>query len=230
MAKKNTETEPVNEPVNEPVAEPVNELTTKEKIAKKLADMKADADRAVAAANKQAEEAAALESVEIDSDVESMVEDIKAIDADVTEMKAKMVAEIEPLNTQIAEIKAKPEYNFEEINKNRKDLSDALIVKIGETAAKMLTGSVKATGTGTGKGRGKGGGKSREQAIVAVCDEGLSFEAAATKYDHMGGAERPEYDGDKPQKVGYLVGRHIGLAIGEGKVVKNEDGTYSRAQ
>ena len=226
MAKKNIENE--NEQtdlMNEPVNEPVNELTTREKIAKKLADMQADADLAVAAADKQAKEAKALADVEIDSDVESKVEDIKAIDADVTEMKAKMVAEIEPLNVQIAEIKAKPEYNFEEMNKNRKDLSDALVVKIGETAAKMLTGSVKATGTGTGRGKGKGGGKSREQAIVAVCDEGLSFEAAATKYDHMGDGERTG-----KQKVGNLVGRHIGLAIGEGTVVKKEDGTYSRVQ
>ena len=220
MAKKNTETE--NEPVNEPIVEP--EMSTKEKIAKMLADKKADADRAVAAANKQAEEAEALASVEIDSDVESMVEKIKVIDANVTEMKAKMVTEIEPLNVQIAEIKAKPEYNFEKMNKDRKDLSDALIVKIGETAAKMLTGGAKAIGTGTGKGRGKGGGKSREQAIVAVCDEGLSFEAAATKYDHMGDGER-----NGKQKVGFLVGRHISLAVGEGTVVKNADETYSRA-
>ena len=221
MAKKNTETE--NEPMNEPVNEP--ELSTKEKIAKMLADKKADADRAVAAANAQAEEAEALASVEIDSDVEAMVENIKAIDADVTEMKTKMVAEIEPLNVQIAEIKAKPEYSLEDQNKNRKDNYDALVEKVGETAAKMLTGGAKATGTGTGKGRGKGGGKSREQAIVAVCDEGLSFEAAATKYDHMGDGER-----NGKQKVGYLVGRHIGLAVGEGTVVKNDNGTYSRAQ
>ena len=220
MAKKNTETE--NESVNEPIVEP--EMSTKEKIAKMLADKKADADRAVAAANKQAEEAEALASVEIDSDVESMVDNIKEIDAEIIKMKAKMVAEIEPLNVQIAEIKAKPDYYFEEHNKNRKDLSDGLIAKIGETAAKMLTGSAKATGTGTGKGRGKGGGKSREQAIVAVCDEGLSFEAAAEKYDHMGDGER-----NGKQKVGHLVSRHIGLAVGEGTVVKNEDGTYSRA-
>lgn len=221
MTKKNTVTE--NEQT-EPVSEPVTEMSTKEKIAKKLADMKAAADLAVAAAQKQAEEAEALASVEIDSDVEVMVDGIKEIDADVTEIKAKMVAEIEPLNVQIAEIKAKPEYNFEDKNKDRKAKSDALVAKIGETAAKMLTGSVKATGTGTGKGRGKGGGKSREQAIVAVCDEGLSFEAAATKYNHMGDGER-----NGKQKVGHLVSRHIGLAVGEGTVVKNENGTYSRA-
>lgn len=224
MTKKNTETEnEQTEPMTEPVSEP--EMSTKEKIAKMLADKKVAADLAVAAAQKQAEEAVALESVEIDSDVESMVENIKAIDVDAIEMKTKMVAEIEPLNVQIAEIKSKPEYNFEEMNKNRKDLLDALVTKIGETAAKMLTGTAKATGTGAGKGRGKGGGKSREQAIAAVCDEGLSFEAAATKYDHMGDGER-----NGKQKVGHLVSRHIGLAIGEGTIVKNEDGTYSRAQ
>ena len=228
MSRKNIETEDEQtEPVDEPVVEPVTELTTREKIAKKLADMRATADLAVAAANKQAEEAEALANVEIDSDVESMVDYIKAIDTDVSAMKAKMVAEIEPLNVQIAEIKAKPEYNFEEMNKNRKGLSDDLVAKIGETAAKMLTGSAKAIGTGTGRGRG--GGKSEEQAVAAICDEGLTFEQAALKYDHMGGAERPEYDGDKPQKVGHLVGRHITGAIKKGTVVKNENGTYSRA-
>ncbi len=220
MSKKKDETETEQ---TEPVAEP--EMTMKEKIAKMLTDKKAESDLAVAAAQKQAEELAVLESVEIDSDVETMVDNIKTLDAEAVEMKAKMVAEIEPLNVQIAEIKAKPEYSLEDQNKNRKDNYDALVEKVGETAAKMLTGGAKATGTGTGKGRGKGGGKSREQAIVAVCDEGLSFEAAATKYDHMGDGER-----NGKQKVGYLVGRHIGLAVGEGTVVKNDNGTYSRAQ
>lgn len=220
MSKKKDETETEQ---TEPVAEP--EMTMKEKIAKMLIDKKAESDLAVAAAQKQAEELAVLESVEIDSDVETMVDNIKTLDAEAVEMKAKMVAEIEPLNVQIAEIKAKPEYSLEDQNKNRKDNYDALVEKVGETAAKMLTGGAKATGTGTGKGRGKGGGKSREQAIIAVCDEGLSFEAAATKYDHMGDGER-----NGKQKVGYLVGRHIGLAVGEGTVVKNDNGTYSRAQ
>jgi hypothetical protein len=223
MAKKNTETEnEQTEPVNEPVAEP--EMSTKEKIAKMLADKKADADRAVATANKQAEELAVLEGLDVDSDVESMVDTIKELDAKVVEVKANMTAEIEPLNAQIAEIKAKPEYNLEDSNKTRKDCYDNLVERVGETAAKMLTGSAKATGTSTGKGRGKGGGKSREQAIVAVCDEGLSFAEAATKYDHQGDKER-----SGEQKVGHLVSRHIKLAVGEGTVVDNGNGTYSRA-
>ena len=222
--KTETENEPVNEPVTESIVEP--ELSTKEKIEKLLADKKAAADVAVAAAAAQAEEAAALESVEIDSDVEIMVDSIKALDVESVAMKAKMVAEIEPLNVQIAEIKAKPEYNLEDSNKTRKEHYDALVEKLGETAAKLLTGGAKAVGAGAGagSGRGRGGGKSREQAINAVCDEGLTFEAAAEKYDHMGDGERTG-----KQKIGYLVGRHIKLSVAEGKVVDNGDGTYSRA-
>lgn len=202
------------------VTESVTELSTKDKIAKMLADKQANAKKAVEAANKQAKEAEALASVKIDSGVEKTIDDIKKVDDAVTAEKAKMAEELKPLNEQMTVIKAK--YNFEEQNKVRKGLYDGLVEKLGETAAKMLTGGAKATGTGSGKG--KGGGKSREQAIIAVCDEGLSFEAAATKYDHMGDGERAG-----TQKIGNLVGRHIGLAVGEGTVIKNTDGTYSRA-
>ena len=198
----------------------VTELTTKQKLEKFLADKQTAATKAVEAANKQAEDAKALASVKIDSDVEKMVDNIKKVDDDVTAEKAKMNKELEPLNKQISDIKAK--YSFETQNTLRKEQFDKLVAKVGEVAAKMLTGGAKATGTGSGKG--KGGGKSREQAIIAVCDEGLSFEAAATKYDHMGDGER-----NGSQKIGNLVGRHIGLAVGEGAVIKNTDGTYSRA-
>ena len=222
MARNKDETETENEPVTEPVVEP--ELSIKEMVAKLLADNKAAADVAVKAAQAQKEEAAALEGVEIDSDVENMVDNIKALDVEVVANKAQMNAEIEPLNVQIAAIKANPVYNVETQNAERKVLYDALVDKLGETVAKLLTGGAKATGTGAGTGRGRGGGKSREQALVAVCDEGLSFAAAAEKYDHMGDGERTG-----KQKIGYLVGRHIKLSVAEGKVVDNGNGTYSRA-
>ena len=213
--KTETENEPVNEPVTESIVEP--ELSTKEKIEKLLADKKAAADVAVAAAAAQAEEAAALESIEIDSDVENMVDNIKALDVESVAMKAKMVAEIEPLNVQIAEIKAKPEYNLEDSNKTRKEHYDALVEKLGETAAKLLTGGAKATGTSTGKGKGRNsdGTSKKEVAVRAVCDEGLTLAEAVDRYPELGSVDGVRKNLWKPLK--------------DGDVVKNSDGTYSRA-
>ena len=50
------------------------------------------------------------------------------------------------------------------------------------------------------------------------------LDEAAEKYDHKGDGER-----DGSQKIGNLVKRHIDLSIKDGNVVKNDDGTYSRA-
>lgn len=201
------------------VTEP--ELSTKEKIAKMLADKQAVANKAVVAAQKQAEEAKALANVEkkIDSGVEKTIDDIKKVDDDIVAEKAKMNKELEPLNKQIADVKAK--YNFEEQNNVRKAKYDELVEKLGETAAKVLTGGAKATGTGSGRGRS---GASREQVIKSICDDGLTFAECAEQYDHKGSKERTG-----EQKVGHLVSRHIALAVGEGTVIKNADGTYSRA-
>ena len=128
-----------------------------------------------------------------------------------------------PFNKQIADVKAKPEYNLEEKNKVRIAQYATLVEKVGETPAKLMVGGAKSVSSGTGAGRGRGSG-TRDQVITAICDDGLSFEAAAEKYDHMGNGER-----DGSQKVGNLVKRHIDLAVKAGNVVKNADDTYSRA-
>lgn len=216
-----TETEQT-EPKVDQTAEKT-ELTSREIMQKLLADKQTSALKAVEAANKQAEEAQKLANIDIDADVESVVDEIKAIDADVVKVKAAMTAEIEPLNKQILEIKAKPEYKTEDQNDARKVNYDVLVEKVGETAAKLLCGVAKSTGTGIGTGRGRGSG-TRDQVIAAICDDGLTFAEAAEKYDHMGNGER-----DGSQKVGNLVKRHIDLAVKDGSVSKNDDGTYSRA-
>lgn len=96
--------------------------------------------------------------------------------------------------------------------------SDYTDVKIEEITDGVF-GLKKANKVATSKKRNA----KRETAVVAICDEGLTFEEAALKYDHMGDGER-----DGSQKVGNLVKRHIDLAIKDGNIVKNDDGTYSR--
>jgi len=203
--------------------EPKPELTLRDKIAAELEVRKTADVAALDAAQKRAAETDALAALDIDSDVESMVGGIKTIDADIAGVKTAMAAEIEPLNKQITEIKAKPEYDVAEKNKVRSEQYAALVEKVGETPAKLMVGGAKTVTSGTGTGRGRGSG-TRDQVIVAICDDGLSFAEAAEKYDHMGNGER-----EGLQKVGNLVKRHIDLAIKAGNVVKNPDGTYSRA-
>lgn len=223
MARNGNETEETEAEVEQTTEK--TELTSKQIMQKLLDDKQAATMKIIESANKQAEEARQLASVKIDDDVESVVNEIEAIDADIAGMKTAMTAEVEPLNKQILEIKAKPEYNVEEQNKVRKEKYDALVEMVSETAAKLLTGGAKSvgTGTGTGTGRGRSSG-TRDQVITAICDDGLSFAEAAEKYDHMGNGER-----DGSQKVGNLVKRHIDLAVKAGNVNKNDDGTYSRA-
>lgn len=196
-------------------------LTLAEKIQKKFEQAKATE---VAAAKEMAE----LEKLSnIGDDVMSIVDTIANLDKDIGEKKAAFNEAVKPFNDSIAAEKTK----FDEATK---DLAEArtteyakIVESVGETGAKMLTGKVVSTGTGTGRGRS---GATRAQAVAAICDEGLTFEEAALKYDHMGKAERPEYTGEHPQKVGYLVKRHLDLSVTEDKtVVKNADGTYSRA-
>jgi len=220
MSKRNQEE--LKPESTEQVAEPtvVTELTTKQKIEKMLVDKQAAAKAAVEAAQKQAEEADALANVSIDDEVEGLIDNIKLIDDEVTAKKAAMNEELKPLNEQIESVKLR--YNFDEANKMRADTLASLVAKVGEAGAKVLVSGGGSTGTGTGK-RGRSGA-SREQVIQAVCDEKLTFAQAAEKHDHKGSKERTG-----EQKVGFLVGRHIALAVAEGTVIKNTDGSYSRA-
>lgn len=218
--------------------EPKTELTTKERLDKMLADKQSAATKAVEAAAKQAEEADKLAEIDIDSDVEGIIDDIKKIDDDTAVVKAKMVAEIEPLNKQITEIKAKPEYKTDEAVKARKEKYDVLVEKIGETAAKLLCGGVgKSAGTGNTAGRsGKLNGKSvRETVADMYLDEGMiDFELLASTMKERFPEAKVYGNNEKinggTAKNGNLMKRHMDEMVTKaGTVVKNDDGTYSKA-
>ena len=161
--------------------EPKPELTLREKIAADLEVRKTADEAAMKALQARADETEAMANVVIDDSVEMMVNDIKAIDVDIANVKTTMATEIEPLNKEIVEIKAKPEYDVAEKNKVRGEQYAVLVEKVGETPAKLMVGGAKSTSTGTGAGRGRGSG-TRDQVITAICDDGLSFAEAAEKY------------------------------------------------
>lgn len=228
MAKNKNETEQT-----EPVTEQP-ELTLKERITRELETRKAADTKAAEAAQKRADETAALASVEdlIDSDVESTIENIKKIDADVTAEKAKMAEELKPLNDQMTAIKAK--YSFDEQNKTRKELEDALVAKVGEVAAKVLIGGSKSTGTGSGGRSGKLDGMSvRETVAKMYLDEGLhDFEVLASTMKERFPDAKVYGNNEKinggTQKNGNLMKRHMDEMVTKaGTVIKNSDGTYS---
>jgi len=192
-------------------------LTIAERIEKQLEEEKVKA----AAATKRMEDLTKLTNV--GDDVMSIVDTIASLDKDIGEKKAAFNEAVKPFNESIAAEKTKFDVETKELTEARTAEYAKVVESVGETGAKMLTGKAVSTGTGTGRGRGRGNAK-RETAVAAICDEGLTFEEAAEKYDHMGDGER-----DGNQKVGNLVKRHIDLAIKDGNVVKNDDGTYSRA-
>ena len=213
-AKETTEEVPEEEPKT---------LSIAEKIQKKFEQAKAVE---VAAAKEMAE----LEKLSnIGDDVMTIVNTVAELDKDIGEKKAAFNEAVKPFNESIAAEKTKFDEATKELTEARNVEYTKIVESVGETGAKMLTGKAVSTGTGTGRGRGRGNAK-RETAVAAICDEGLTFEEAALKYDHMGSAERPEYTGKNPQSVGHLVKRHLDLSVTEDKtVVKNADGTYSRA-
>ena len=221
MSKAKETTEDVQS--EETPVEEKKTLTIAEKIQKELKQAKA---AEVAAAEKMAE----LEKLSnIGDDVMSVVDTIANLDKDIGEKKAAFNEAVKPFNESIAAEKTKFDEDTKEIAEARETEYKKIVESVGENGAKMLTGKAVSTGTGTGTGRGRSG-VTRAQAVAAICDEGLTFEEAALKYNHMGKAERPEYTGEHPQKVGYLVKRHLDLSVTEDKtVIKNNDGTYSRA-
>lgn len=190
-------------------------LTIAEKIQKELAAANALAETAA----KKAAELTKLTNVS--DDVMSIVDTIASLDKDIGEKKAAFAELIKPYNEEIAKAKKSFDENTKDLVEARGTEYAKVVESVGETGAKLLTG--KAVSTGTGKGRGRSG-DTREQVISAICDDGLSFAEAAEKYDHKGDGERAG-----SQKVGNLVKRHIDLAIKAGNVVKNDDGTYTRA-
>ena len=207
-AKETTEESKTEEPKT---------LTIAEKIQKELEQAKV---AEAAAAKKMAE----LEKLtNIGDDVMSVVDTIASLDKDISEKKAAFNEAVKPFNESIAAEKTKFDADTKELIEARNAEHAKLVESVGEMGAKTLTGKTVSTGTGTGRGRGRGNAK-RETAVTAICDEGLTFEQAAEKYDHMGDGER-----DGSQKIGNLVKRHIDLSIKDGNVVKNDDGTYSRA-
>jgi len=198
--------------------EEVTVETIQEKIAKALAAKKVVAEKAI----KEAEELEKL--ADLDEDVMVAVESVKEMDEDIAEQKKALDAEIAPYAEKVTAAKKAFDENTKDVREAREAEYKKVVESVGETGAKMLTGKGASIGTGTRSGRGRSGA-TRAQVITAICDEGLSFEEAALKYDHMGDGER-----SGKQKVGTLVKRHIDLAIKEdGTVVKNDDGTYSRA-
>lgn len=203
------------ETTEEPKTEEPKTLTIAEKIQKELKQAKA---AEVAAAEKMAE----LEKLSnIGDDVMGIVDTIANLDKDIGEKKVAFNEAVKPFNESIAAEKTKFDESTKDLVEARNVEYTKIVESVGETGAKMLTG--KAVSTGTGKGRGRSG-NTREQVITAICDDGLSFADAAEKYDHMGNGER-----DGSQKIGNLVKRHIDLAVKDGNVIKNDDGTYSRA-
>ena len=222
---KNTDvlTEEVTEPViEETVTEEPKTLTLAQKIQKQL-----DAENAKEEAAKKAIEAAATKKAELEKltnlgdDVMTTVETLESLDKDISTEKAKYDEIVKPFNAQIAEAKKTFDEGVKTLVEARTAEYTKLVEAVGETGAKTLTGKTVSIGTGTGRGRS---GNTRAQVITAICDDGMSFAAAAEKFDHMGDGERAG-----TQKIGNLVKRHIDLAVKDGTVIKNDDGTYSRA-
>jgi len=209
-AKETTEKVQPETPVEEKKT-----LTIAEKIQKELDTANALAETAT----KKAAELAKL--TDISDDVMSIVDIIASLDKDIGEKKSAFNEAVKPFNESIAAEKTKFNVATKKLIEARTAEYAKVVESVGETGAKVLTGKVVSTGTGTGRGRS---GNTREQVINAICDDGLSFEEAAEKFDHMGKGERAGL-----QKVGHLVGRHVKLAVGDGTVIDNNDGTYSRA-
>lgn len=215
MSKAKETTEEV-QPEETPVEEKKT-LTIAERITKQLEEEKVKA----AAATKRMEDLEKLSNV--GDDVMTIVNTVAELDKDIGEKKAAFAELIKPYNEEIAKAKKSFDENTKELIEARSAEYAKVVESVGEMGAKTLTGKTVSTGTGTGRGRGRGNAK-RETAVAAICDEGLTFEEAAEKYDHKGDGER-----DGSQKIGNLVKRHIDLSIKDGNVVKNDDGTYSRA-
>ena len=202
------------------------ELSPVEKIQKMIADKKAAAENERKRLEDMEKEAEALSEIDIDSDVEDMLNTLDSVSKDIKTEQDKMNEELKPLNEQIEVVKTSHKETFDGLNVVYTETMASLVEKVGEVGAKALTSGVTVRKVGSGTGRRGRGGASREQVITAICDEGLTFEQAAIKYDHQGDGERGV--GAK-QKLGNLVKRHIDLSVKEGTVIKNPDGTYSRA-